>query len=449
MTPRDFLDAYTFDRRIVDGGYYPSAPLRVDEGETVGIVMMNLGGPRTLEEVQSFLYNLYMDPASVPLPVGGVLRHWTCRALAAFRARSVCEDYEMIGGGSPLNRLTREQAQALEDHLHARYGQASDVTFCTYLAMRYGHPSSEEAAAAMEADGVDRVVLLPLYPHYSKSTTGSSLAYWHALDARNEMPSWPTTLVHEYAANPKYVQALSERIDEGLQRFPRAVRDDVHLVFSAHGAPQPDLTDHGDPYCCLVHATVDQVMRERNGDRPFHTAFRDCMGWTDGLSPSTSNMLRTVAAAGTDAVLVVPIAFLTDHLKTSYELDVQVREKAEAMGIRHYEVTSGLNAHPLLIEALGEATVSQLQLPVEVNQLRHGGDGLSHEYPLRPLDTLPRYAPQGRSMHCDSCNGQAAARCWKPEPDRPTVDATDDAPIVDPSPSARGSTPEREPDSTA
>lgn len=443
MTPRDFLRSYTFNRRIVDGGYYPSAPLRVEEGETVGVVMMNLGGPRTLDEVKPFLYNLYMDPASVPLPVDGTLRHWVCRAMATLRARSVRTDYEMIGGSSPLNRLTREQAQALEQHLHATYGGPSGVSFRTYLAMRYGHPSSEDAAAAMVDDGVDRVVLLPLYPHYAKSTTGSSMAYWHALDTRDTIPSWPTTTVPEYAANPKYVQALSERIDEGLQRFPHAVRDDVHFVFSAHGIPRRDVTDRHDPYCCLVHATVEEVMRRRAGDRPFHTAFRDRVGWTEWLTPSTTDVLDTVASSNADGVLVVPIAFLTDHLKTSYELDVQVREQAEAMGLRHYEVTSGLNAHPLLIEALGEATVSQLQLPVDVNRLRHSGNGTTHDYPLRPLDALPRYAPQTRAAQCANCTCRATARCWQPEPERPIVDPTEEERAAPESSNGHPSAPDR------
>jgi ferrochelatase len=425
MTPREFLRTYRFDRRVVDGGYYPSAPLDVEEGETVGVVMMNLGGPRSLEEVRPFLYNLYMDPAAVELPVGGRVRDWLCRAAARIRARSARTDYELIGGSSPINRLTREQAQALEDHLCETYGVQTGVTFRTYTAMRYWHPSSEQAAAAMKNDGVDKVVLLPLYPHYSKTTTGSSMAYWNALDTRGAIPPWPTTIVKEYAANPKYVQALSERIDEGLQRFPRDVRSDVRLIFSAHGAPLRDATDRHDPYCCLVHATVDQVMHQREDDRPFHTAFRSRVGWAERLSPSTSDILESVRGEGARAVLVVPVAFLTDHLKTSYELDVEVREEAEAMGIRHYEVTSGLNAHPLLIEALGEATASQLRLPIDVNQLRHGGDGIRHDYPLRPLDTLPRYASEVRSVRCAHCPCVAEARCWHSETDRPVVEASE------------------------
>jgi len=425
MTPREFLQTYRFDRRVVDGGYYPSAPLDVEEGETVGVVMMNLGGPRSLDDVRPFLYNRYMDPAAIEMPVGGQMRDWLCQAAARIRARSVRTDYELIGGSSPINRLTREQARALENHLSETYGVQTGVTFRTYMAMRYWRPSSEQAAAAMKSDGVDKVVLLPLYPHYSKTTTGSSMAYWNALDTRGEIPSWPTTIVKEYAANPKYVQALSERIDEGLQRFPQDVRDDVSLIFSAHDAPLRDATDHHDPYCCLAHVTVDQVMHRRDDRRPFYTAFRSRMGWTERLSPSTSDVLESVRADGARAVLVVPIAFVTDHLKTSYELDVEVREEAEAMGLRHYEVTSGLNAHPLLIEALGEATVSQLELPIDVNRLRHGGNGVRHDYPLRPLDTLPRYAPEGQSVQCTHCPCRAEARCWRPETDRPVVEASD------------------------
>jgi ferrochelatase len=218
--------------------------------------------------------------------------------------------------------------------------------------------------------------------------------------------------VVEYAANPKFVCALSERIDEGLQRFPRDRREDVRLLFSAQGTALRDRERRKDPYCCLVHSTVEQVMRHRGRDRPFRTAFQEAGGLRRGLTPTTTSVLDEWAERDVDSVLVVPVSFVTDHFETNYVLDIKVREAAEAAGLYHYEVTTALNTHPLFIEALGEATIAQLELPVDVNQLRVGGNGLSQDYPLRPLDDLPRHDSQARAAHCPTCGDNAAARCW-------------------------------------
>ncbi len=416
MTPREFLSTYAFDRRITTGNYFPSAPLPVEKGDTVGVVLMNLGGPDKLADVEPFLYNLFMDPAIIDIPVGGVFRHWLCQFVSKTRAKSVSKDYELIGGGSPINRLTREQARSLEDFLNERFSEATGARFRTYVAMRYWHPRSEAAAKEMQADGVDKVILLPLYPQYSKTTTGASLVYWKALEEEEEIPQWPTTFVHEYAANPKYVQALSERIDEGLQRFPKAVRPEVHLLFSAHGTPLKEMKQRRDPYCCLVHSTVDQVMKRRAHDRPFHVAFQSKVGPAEWLTPSTPDQLEALAHEGHAAVLVIPVAFVTDHIETSYELDIEVREEAEAAGITHYEVTSGLNSHPLFIEALAEATMAQVSAPGEgrLTAPSASGDGAATEgaYPLLPLDQMPRFPSSERDVRCHQCERITEARCW-------------------------------------
>jgi ferrochelatase len=419
MTPLDFSRWYEFDERSLRGGYYPSAPLTVEEGERVGVVLMNLGGPRSLDEVEPFLYNLLMDPALLDLPLPGGLRHWFSRVLTSYRTEAVRQEYELIGGSSPLNRLTREQAESLEVELNEHFGTPTGVDFRTYVAMRYWHPFGEETAAQMAEDDVDRVVLLPLYPQYSKTTSGSALAYWKALDDTGEIPSWPTTTAHEYAANPKYVQALSELIDEGLQRFPRGRRDQVQLLFSAHGPPLRERNRARDPYCCHVHSTVQQVMQHRGDDRPYHTAFQNRITIRKGLTPSTADTVGTLADRGVDALLVVPLTFATDHLQTSYGLDIQLREQAEAAGLTHYEVTSGLNTHPLFIEALSEAAVAQLDLPVDVNQLRIGGDGLAQDYPLRPIDELPRLTPDEAPSDCDACTDETRPRRWTVGDDLP------------------------------
>ena len=411
MSPLDFLRVYDPDRSSF-GDAVTDSWLQVEEGDCVGVVLVNLGGPESLDEVEPFLANLLMDPFFLDLPVGGRLRKWAAESMAYVRAKTLRDRYEMIGGGSPLTRLAQEQAQALQRHLADRYGRLAGVQFRTYSAMRYSRPFLEDAAAQMAADGVDKVVFLPSYPQFSSLTTGSALAYWHALAETGERPSWPTVTVPEYAANPKYVQAVSERIDQALQRFPRSVRNEAVLVFSAHDTVLQSRAERDDPYCCHVHATVEQVMRFRNHDRPFHTAFQSMMGPNRWLSPAAPDTITTLADQGCRSLLVVPISFVTDHVNTSYDLDIAVRAEAEARGIDHFEVTSGLNTHPLFIEALGEATIAQLRLPVDINQRRTGDNGRSKTYPLRPYQQLPRHDLNGQLTHCPDCGAEDGARRW-------------------------------------
>lgn len=418
MTPREFLKRYSWDSRLVTGGFFPSDPLPVERGDTVGVVLFNLGGPEKREDIAPFLYNLFMDPAIIDIPVGGLLRHGLCRLISRRRSKSVAEDYEAIGGGSPINRLTREQAKALEERLMRDYGRAEGVEFKTYPAMRYWRPFSEDAAKEMQRDGVNKVVLLPLYPQYSKTTTGASLAYWHALKEAGEIPDWETTSVFEYAAHPAYVQAVSERIDEALQRFDRSARDDAHLLFSAHGTPLREMEERRDPYCCLIHSTVDRVMEHRKFDYPFHVSFQSKVGPMEWLTPSTIDKVQKLGERGVSSLVVAPIAFVTDHIETAFELDVELREQAEAAGIRQFEVASGLNCHPLFMEALSEAVVSQLAFPTaprdgQADEALSGeGDGARKTSALHPLHILPR--PAERHTRCWQCKRISEARRWAP-----------------------------------
>lgn len=409
MSPQQFSRIYRFDRRIVDGSYFSGEALEVEPGDVVGVVLLNLGGPRRSEDVEPFLYNLFMDPAIIDIPLRGAARHLLCRLVSSLRAKKVARDYQQIDpdGGSPINRLTGEQAAALETELNERFGRQRGVTFRTFIAMRYWHPLSEEAATAMAEAGVTKVVLLPLYPHYSKTTTGASLVYWHELEKRDEIPRWPTTYVQEYAAHPRYLAALDDRIEEGLARFPDDVRPNVHILFSAHGTPLKEMAERRDPYCCLVHSTVDQLMKGRKGGVPheFSVAFQSKVGPATWLTPSTPERLQELGEEEeVTAVLVVPIAFVTDHIETAYELDLEVREEAHDFGIAHYEVTAGLNSHPAFIAALAESTVAQLRT----------GEGRLLEDAL-PWPHRPCYDRDERTVRCEQCKYIAEAHVWKRE----------------------------------
>ena len=438
MTAREFLRRYTKedysnDPRIVNGRFFPTSKLGVDPGDTVGVVLLNLGGPESEETVEPFLYNLFMDPAIIDLdlpslvgegnlslnpifnkPFGGAFRDRLCRFIADKRSEFVAEDYAEISetGGSPINELTRDQAHKLEADLNERFGGANDVTFKTYIAMRYWKPFSEDAAAQMEADGVDKVVLLPLYPQYSKTTSGASMVYWKELEHAGEIPAWPTSYVFEYATYPKYLRALSDRIDEGLDLFPDDVRDDVHILFSAHGTPVKEMKERRDPYCCLVHSTVKHVMEHRGKDQPFTTAFQSKVGPVDWLTPGTPDeLVRLHEEEGKDAILVVPVAFVTDHIETSYELAIEIPEELEeddGVHIPHYHVMPALNSHPMFIEALADVTAAQLRLPAQ-------------ETP-KPWSARPCFKTRDRDIRCHQCLRIAEATDWsEPEPTAPAA----------------------------
>lgn len=389
MTPRTFLSRYRFDHRMVDGSFFPRTALELEPGDHVGVVLFNLGGPRSPEEVEPFLYNLFMDPAIIDIPLPGFLRDPLCRFIARKRSATVREEYALIGGSSPINEHTEKQMELLRAALE-HVGRGLDVRFSVYAAMRYGWPTSEDAAAAMKADGVTRAVLLPLYPQYSKTTTGASLVYWHALTQDEVAPRVPTVAVFDYAAHPSLVEAISARIDEGLERFPADARGAVHLLFSAHGTPLYEMKKRGDPYCCQVHATVEAVMARRGEDHPFRVAFQSKVGPAEWLTPSTPHALEEMAHAGIRNVLVIPVAFVSDHVETAFELDMEVRKEAEAAGIERFEVTTGLNDHPAFIAALTDVV------------RRH----------VAPGPALEPYRPARRKLACHQCLRNGEATCW-------------------------------------
>ncbi|MFO8098608.1 MAG: ferrochelatase [Salinibacter sp.] len=432
MTPLAFERLYGFDERVCEGSFYPSTPLQVEEGDRVGVVLLGIGGPRSLSDVESFLYNLYMDPVRVNLPMDGRLRHWLSAALARYRTPRVQSEYELIGGGTPMPRLAREQAECLQGHLQERYATPTGTDIRVYLGMRYGDPSCEEAWAQMQAEEVDKVVLVPLYPQYAQGTSGSVLAYWNALDAQATSAQKPTTSITEFAANPKYIQAVCERIDEGLQRFRDGREESVKLLFSAHGASRHETQDARDPFCYHVQATVEEIMRRRGDGRSAQIAFRETEGWGASMSPTTEEALSALAEEDTSALLVVPVSLVTDDIDTRYTLDIQARARAHSLGIERFEVASGLNTHPLLIDALVEAVGAQLDLPVDVNQLRVWGGGASQSYKLHPPDESPRLRLSDHLPGCPEIPPGLRPRQWRGEEERdPPSVRTEDASVAD------------------
>jgi ferrochelatase len=311
----------------------------------VGVVLFQLGGPETLAAVEPFLFNLFCDPDIIDFPFSKIGRRALARLISKTRAKKAAQHYAAIGG-SPIRRFTEQQAAALEARLIRNGVDARCV-----VAMRYWHPFTAEAIGQLLDAEVDQVVLLPLYPQYSSTTTGSSLNEWR----RQWTDAAPTfhvsTLVPPFYRDPMYVTSLVERIDEALARFPQP--STVPLVFSAHGVPV-SVIEKGDPYQRQIEETVALVM-ERGGwsnSNDHRLCYQSKVGASRWLEPSLHQTLRQLAAEKRSEVCIVPISFVSDHVETLAEIDHHAREEARLLGIERFEMTRGLNDSPTFIQAL-------------------------------------------------------------------------------------------------
>ena len=314
--------------------------------EKIGVVLLNLGGPDSLDAVEPFLFNLFSDPDIIDFPGSFLFRKLLAKLISSRRSPMVRGQYERIGGKSPLKDHTLRQAALLEERLNEEFPAK------VFVAMRYWRPSTDEALDAIEKEGIRRVILLPLYPQYSKATTESSVKEWRKrLDARGNLHKLETTLIDSYYDFPHYVAAFVDRINEGLERFPAEQRAETHLVFSAHGTPMK-LVRQGDPYSGHIKQTVAAIIRQGGYSQESSLCYQSKVGPMKWLTPSTPDTIRELAAKGVNKMLVVPVAFASDHLETLFELGIEYRHVANEAGVEQYEVTTGLNDSPFFIEAL-------------------------------------------------------------------------------------------------
>ncbi len=318
---------------------------------TLGIVLFQLGGPDSLDEVQPFLENMFRDPDLFKLPIPGWLRAGFARRLSKWRAAKVRGLYASIGGRSTIGEITRRQAELIEAEL-------GSVGPCrAFVAMRYGRPSSTDAIRSIRQANCDRLVLLPLYPQYSTATTGSSLREWERC-CRAAGLDLPTERIQSYASSPAYIEALVERIVEARTRFPASCTP--HLIFSAHGLPRK-LVERGDPYPEQIEESVRLVLDQCDPNTPHTLCFQSKVGPQGWLEPSLSETLRRLGQSSVQEVLVVPISFVSDHLETLSEIDIEARGEATHCGIRRFETMQGLNDSPTFIRALADLVRNRIQ----------------------------------------------------------------------------------------
>jgi ferrochelatase len=314
----------------------------------VAIVLFNLGGPDRPESVRPFLVNLFTDPAILRVP--SFIRPWLGRLIAWRRTKPAMENYAVIGGRSPLRELTEEQGRALDAALASDPG----IEVRSFVAMRYWHPLSDETARAVRDWAPDEVLLFPLYPQFSTTTTGSSIAAWDEA-CRGIGLSVPTTTLCCWHSDGGFAAATARLVQESYARARAELPADVKLriLFSAHGLPE-SIIAAGDPYQWQVERTVAAVVERLDIDDLDHlVCYQSRVTPQKWIGPSTEDEIER-AAAEKVAILICPIAFVSEHSETLVELDVEYREEADHLGIPGYFRVPAQNSDPAFIAALAD-----------------------------------------------------------------------------------------------
>jgi ferrochelatase len=319
----------------------------------IAVVLFNLGGPDSQQAVQPFLFNLFNDPNIIGLP--GILRWPLAKLISGRRAKAATEIYAKMGGRSPILPNTERQAAALQ----AALADAGAVK--VFIAMRYWHPLTAETVAVVKAFAPDQVVLLPLYPQFSTTTTESSHLVWMR-EARRQKLTAPTSLICCYPTEPGFIAAVARVTTKAVAAARAKTTAPILVVFSAHGLPKK-IVDRGDPYVAQVsasvHAAVDRLDLKAE---EWLVAFQSRVGPLEWVGPATDQVIEEASRAG-KAIVVVPVAFVSEHSETLVELDIEYRHLAEHRGAAAYERAPTVNEDPEFIAGLARLVRESLSLP--------------------------------------------------------------------------------------
>ena len=329
----------------------------------VGVLLLNLGGPERIQDVGPFLYNLFSDPEIIRLPIPSLQKPlaWLISTLRSGKSQ---EAYRSIGGGSPLRRITEHQARELQSSLRQRGLEAT-----SYVAMRYWHPFTESAVSDIKADGIDEVVVLPLYPHFSISTSGSSFRELQRLRQNDsDFRRLPIHCIRSWYDHPGYIDAMAGLISKQIEACDDPAQ--AHIFFSAHGVPKSYVEEAGDPYQREIEACTRLIierLEERLGHANPHTlAYQSRVGPVEWLKPYTEDALRDLGAQGVNELVVVPISFVSEHIETLEEIDIEYREIATESGISHFRRVPALDCDPTFIKGLTDLVEEAITTP-EIN----------------------------------------------------------------------------------
>ncbi len=341
------------NRRDVDSGWSTASngPDRAD----VGVLLLNMGGPDRLDAVRPFLYNVFGDREIIRLPGGAAGQYLLGRLIVNLRLKDAKENYRKIGGASPIVRWTTIQMEGLQERLNDRLVTPPTVG----MAMRYWHPFADEALRALDSAGVNHVVGVTLYPHYTEATTGSSER--DLVAARDRLGlDIPLSFVSQWYDHSGYLDLWAAKLQEALDGLTPSARERVQLVVSAHGLPQRFI-DRGDPYVQHIEGTMNGVLDRLQDPPEAHLAFQSRTGPVKWIGPATQEVIRDLAARGHDTLLMWPIAFVSDHIETTYEIGMLFRDEATRAGVTEYHVVPSFNDDPRFWDVLASLVLSHLE----------------------------------------------------------------------------------------
>ena len=319
----------------------------------LGVLVFNLGGPESLRDVKPFLYRLFSDPEIIRIK-WSPLRKAVAYTIATLRKKKSQGYYSLIGGGSPLRRLTEEQAAALEKELKNRGLDAQ-----TFVGMCTWKPFLGDAVERVAQSGVDRLVILPLFPQYSFTTTrAGSEALRRLIAARPAMKALNISWISTWAEHPTYIESMASFISKELAKFNEA--DKVQLLFSAHSIPESYVRE-GDPYLDQTKASVERIMDRLGRRNPYQLSFQSKIGPVKWLEPATNTVIMDYGKRGIQNVLVVPISFVSEHIETLYELDILYQKVAKDAGIPNFRRVPAANSDPTFIRALADIVQEALR----------------------------------------------------------------------------------------
>lgn len=326
--------------------------------DKVGVLLLNLGGPDTLHDVQPFLFNLFADPDIIRLPRLFRFLQWPlAKLISVVRAPKSKEGYAAIGGGSPLRKITDEQAQALKTALEAK-----NLPVNVYVGMRYWYPFTEEAVQQIKRDRITRLVVLPLYPQFSISTTGSSIRVLQNIFREDAYLSrLPVSIIRSWYQREGYVNSMADLIQKELGKFQKP--EEVMIFFSAHGVPVSYVEKAGDPYRDQMEECIYLIMqrlKDRGINNDHTLAYQSRVGPVKWLKPYTDEVLVELGQKGVKSLLAIPVSFVSEHIETLEEIDMEYKELALESGIENWGRVPALNCTPSFITDLADAVIEAL-----------------------------------------------------------------------------------------
>ena len=316
------------------------------------VVLLNMGGPKTNADVRNFQKRLFTDPLLIRFPFSWALQKLFAALLIAFRSQSTERRYQLIGGGSPIFQSTKDQVQALQNELDKR-GRSLKVTF----SFNYSSPLPDDTMREIQKEGKQYILPLSLYPHYSKATTGSNIHYLKK-SALTIFPQLQFLETPSYYLHEEYIQAFADRILEQVHSSESL--DDFYLLFSAHGLPLYFLSE-GDLYPYQISQSVTKVLARLGREDDWTICYQSAVGPLQWLKPAIEDVIKALSRRNIRKIIVVPISFVSDHIETTCEIDMEYRQIAKDLGISDFRMSKALECHPKFINALADAVEKTLR----------------------------------------------------------------------------------------